>query len=202
LACRTIAAISAQITGVDAVKGTKMESLWVFGYGSLIWNPGFAYRSAQQGLLHGAHRSLSIISHYHRGTREQPGLVFGLTKGGSCRGMVFEVDAARWSEVKAYLDARELVTSVYRDVQRPVTLADGRRVQALAYLVDETHEQFAGALSLEQQLAMIRAGAGISGRNVDYVLNTARHLAELGIRDKPLMLLAAELARDAEGQAA
>ncbi|ODT71029.1 MAG: gamma-glutamylcyclotransferase [Pelagibacterium sp. SCN 63-23] len=181
------------------------DSCWVFGYGSLIWNPGFAFVSAQLGLLRGAHRSLSIISHHHRGTREQPGLVFGLTRGGSCRGMVFEVARQDWPAVRAYLDARELVTSVYRDVMRPVRLADGRRVAALAYLVDESHEQFAGALTAEQQLAMIRAGIGISGRNVDYVLNTARHLADLGIRDRALTALAGELERDgggAKGQAA
>lgn len=177
------------------------QTRWVFGYGSLIWNPGFSYVSAQQGLLRGAHRSLSIISHHHRGTREQPGLVFGLTHGGSCRGMVFEVSADEWDDVRAYLDARELVTSVYRDVWRPVTLADGRRVAALTYLVDESHEQFAGALTTEQQLAIIRAGVGISGRNVDYVINTARHLETLGIRDRALIEIARALEAEA-GQAA
>ena len=170
---------------------------WVFGYGSLIWNPGFAHVSAQQGLLKGAHRSLSIVSHHHRGTIEQPGLVFGLTRGGSCRGMVFEVAAADWTEVFAYLQAREQVTSVYRDVLRPVHLADGRTINALAFLVDERHEQFAGHLSLDQQLAMVRAGVGLSGRNVDYVLNTARHLNELGIRDRQLMALADLLTQEA-----
>ena len=169
---------------------------WVFGYGSLIWNPGFAHVSAQQGLLRGAHRSLSIVSHHHRGTVEQPGLVFGLTRGGSCRGMVFEVADADWPQVYAYLQEREQVTSVYRDVMRPVHLADGRMVGALAFLVDERHEQFAGRLSLEQQLAMVRAGVGLSGRNIDYVLNTARHLRELGIRDRQLMALADMLASD------
>lgn len=170
---------------------------WVFGYGSLIWNPGFAYVSAQQGLLRGAHRSLSIVSHYHRGTAEQPGLVFGLTRGGSCRGMVFEVAGSDWDAVRAYLQEREQVTSVYRDVMRPVRLSDGRMVSALAFLVDERHEQFAGNLTLEQQLAMVRAGVGLSGRNVDYVLNTARHLRELGIRDRALMALAELLVEDA-----
>jgi cation transport protein ChaC len=169
---------------------------WVFGYGSLIWNPGFPHVSAQQGLLRGAHRSLSIVSHHHRGTVEQPGLVFGLTRGGSCRGMVFEVADADWPDVYAYLQEREQVTSVYRDVMRPVRLADGRTIRALAFLVDERHEQFAGHLSIEQQLAMVRAGVGLSGRNVDYVLNTARHLNELGIRDRQLMALAELLLRD------
>jgi len=176
-------------------------SYWVFGYGSLIWNPGFSFRDAQLGLLRGAHRSLSIISHHHRGTRDVPGLVFGLTRGGSCRGMAFEVDGDAWPDVRAYLDARGLVTSVYRDVWRTVSLANGRRVTALTYVVDEAHEQFAGKLSVEQQLAMIRAGVGISGRNVDYVLNTAEHLTQLGIRDQALMALAAQLRAESSGPA-
>ncbi|WIY52647.1 gamma-glutamylcyclotransferase [Devosia sp. YIM 151766] len=179
---------------------TGSENHWVFGYGSLIWNPGFSFVSAQLGLLHGAHRSLSIISHHYRGTPEQPGLVFGLTRGGSCRGVAFEVAAADWEEALVYLHAREQVTSVYRDVMRPVSLVDGRRVAALAYVVDETHEQFVGMLSLEQQVAMVRAGIGIAGPNVDYVLNTARHLQQLGIRDRTLMALARAL--EADGQAA
>ena len=170
---------------------------WVFGYGSLIWNPGFAHVSSQQGLLRGAHRSLSIVSHHHRGTLEQPGLVFGLSRGGSCRGMVFEVADADWAGVYAYLQEREQVTAVYRDVLRPVRLADGRIVSALAFLVDERHEQFAGRLSLDQQLAMVRSGVGLSGRNIDYVLNTARHLTELGIRDRQLMALAELLSGEA-----
>lgn len=107
--------------------------------------------------------------------------------------MAFEVCANAWAEVRAYLDSRELVTAVYRDVWRPVTLADGRRVRALTYVVDEKHEQFAGQLSLEEQVAMIRAGVGISGRNVDYVLNTAHHLTQLGINDRALMRLARQL---------
>lgn len=172
---------------------------WVFGYGSLIWNPGFAHLSAQLGLLRGAHRSLSIVSHHHRGTVETPGLVFGLTRGGSCRGMVFEVAESDWHAVYAYLQEREQVTSVYRDVLRPVRLADGRTVNALAFLVDEHHTQFAGRLTLDQQLAMVRAGVGLSGRNVDYVLNTARHLGQLGIHDQQLMALVDLLSNEQPG---
>jgi len=163
---------------------------WVFGYGSLIWNPGFKHVSAQQGLLRGAHRSLSIYSHHHRGTEAQPGLVFGLTRGGSCRGMVFEVADSDWTGVHDYLRDREQVTGVYREAMRPVRLADGRTVGALAFVVDERHFQYAGRLELERQLAMVQAGMGVSGPNIDYVLNTARHLTELGIRDRQLMALA------------
>jgi cation transport protein ChaC len=163
---------------------------WVFGYGSLIWNPGFAFVSAQQGLLGGAHRSLCIVSHHHRGTPERPGLVFGLARGGSCRGMVFEVRDSDWPSVQAYLQEREQVTAVYRDAMRPVRLEDGRRVSALAFLVDERHEQFAGLMTVEQQVQMVLAAQGKSGRNLDYVLNTARHLEEMGIHDRQLMALA------------
>jgi glutathione-specific gamma-glutamylcyclotransferase len=176
---------------------------WVFGYGSLIWNPGFPFVSTHLGRLKGAHRSLSIISHHHRGTVEQPGLVFGLTRGGSVRGMVFEVADADWLSVRSYLDAREQVTMVYRDVMRPVVLDDGRKVLALTFVVDERHEQFAGQLTLEEQLAMVRVGVGISGRNVDYVINTARHLERLGIHDRVLMDLARRLeAEETKDQAA
>lgn len=165
------------------------ENHWVFGYGSLIWNPGFRYLSAQKGLLRGGHRSLSIISHHYRGTPEQPGLVFGLAKGGACRGMVFEVAAEAWPEVAAYLHAREMVTAVYRDAIRPVRLDDGRQVAALAYMIDESHEQYAGKLDIAEQVEMVRAGIGSAGPNMDYVLNTARHLEQLGIYDRTLMAL-------------
>src|SRR5690606_3777185 len=104
---------------------------YVFGYGSLIWNPGFAYLSSGKALLCGAHRSLSVYSFRHRGTPEVPGLVFGLTRVGSCLGMAFEVEAARWEEVHAYLDERERDRGVYRASWRDITMLDGTRVRAL-----------------------------------------------------------------------
>jgi glutathione-specific gamma-glutamylcyclotransferase len=183
------------MTMLDTMNTTPTH--WVFGYGSLIWNPGFAHVSAQQGLLRGAHRSLSIYSHHHRGTLDVPGLVFGLTRGGSCRGMAFEVADMDWLQVRAYLQEREQVTGVYREAMRPVRLADGRVVSALTFVVDERHEQYAGRLDLDRQLAMVRQGVGVSGPNVDYVLNTARHLTELGIKDRQIMALAELLVRDA-----
>ena len=168
---------------------------WVFGYGSLIWNPGFAHISAQQGLLYGAHRSLSVYSQDHRGTPQRPGLVFGLTRGGSCRGMMFEVAEADWGSVRAYLLAREKGNGVYREATRPVRLADGRAVLALTFMVDERHVQYARNLSLEHQLAIVRGGFGESGNNVDYVLNTAQGLAQLGIEDRQITALAKLLAQ-------
>jgi cation transport protein ChaC len=158
----------------------------VFGYGSLIWKPGFTYLGKSTALLRGAHRSLCIYSHRHRGTPEQPGLVFGLVPGGSCRGMAFEVDPARWNEVHAYLGAREMDRGVYREAHRPVELNDGRTVTALAYLVDIRHVQFAGRLEVAEQVRLVRGGVGESGPNPEYVLETARHLEALGIHDRYL----------------
>jgi cation transport protein ChaC len=170
---------------------------WVFGYGSLIWNPGFRYLRSERALLHGAHRSLSIYSFRHRGTPERPGLVFGLSRGGSCLGVAFEVDQAIWPQVFDYLQEREQDRGVYREARRKVTLADGAVVTALAYLVNEQHPQFAGRLALDEQVRLVARSTGESGPNTEYVRNTAQHLLSMGIRDKALMQIVGALDRDA-----
>lgn len=169
---------------------------YVFGYGSLIWKPGFPFLRSERALLHGAHRSLSIYSHRHRGTPDRPGLVFGLSHGGSCLGVAFEVDPANWPGVFDYLQEREQDRGVYREAWRNVTLASGRRVRALAYLVNEDHPQYAGRLTLDEQLTYIRQGTGESGRNAEYVRNTAQHLLSLGIHDRTLEALVTALDGD------
>jgi cation transport protein ChaC len=172
------------------------ENPHVFGYGSLIWNPGFVFVHSERALLRGAHRSLSVYSHRHRGTTERPGLVFGLSRGGSCVGVAFEVEAAKWGEVFAYLQAREQDRGVYREAWREVTLASGKRVRALAYLVNENHPQFAGRLPIMEQAALVSGATGESGRNTEYVRNTAAHLLSLGIRDRALDAIVAALDGD------
>jgi glutathione-specific gamma-glutamylcyclotransferase len=169
---------------------------YVFGYGSLIWNPGFPFLRSERALLRGAHRSLSVYSHRHRGTAERPGLVFGLSRGGSCLGVAFEVEANRWPDVFDYLQGREQDRGVYREVFRDVTLMSGRRVRALAYLVNENHPQFAGRLPILEQVALVSGAKGESGRNAEYVRNTAEHLLALGIRDRALDAIVAALDGD------
>ena len=169
---------------------------YVFGYGSLIWNPGFPFLGRHTALLRGAHRSLSVYSFRHRGTPDRPGLVFGLSRGGSCRGVAFEVAAPDWTDVFDYLQAREQDRGVYREAWRSVVLADGRQVRALAFLVNENHPQFTGRLSLAEQVKLIRAGTGESGANSEYVRNTAQHLLALGIRDHTLLDIVAALDGD------
>jgi len=169
---------------------------WVFGYGSLIWRPGFASTSQQQASMPGVHRRLCVYSYRHRGTEAQPGLVFGLVHGGSCRGMAFEVPQREWPEVHAYLSEREMDRGVYREAVRPMVLADGRRVKGLVFLVDEKHAQFAGRLTVEEQVRLVRVGVGESGPNPEYVLETVRHLHALGIRDRGLDEVVAALRID------
>jgi cation transport protein ChaC len=183
---------SVEPTGA-ASGGSGGDLHWVFGYGSLIWRPGFDFVVRERALLRGAHRSLCIYSHIYRGTTEAPGLVFGLAHGGACGGMAFGVADPLWPGVLGYLRERELVSDVYREAARPVQLSSGGIVAAVAYLVDEAHPQYAGGLSADEQVRLVRRSTGQSGPNIDYVLNTAEHLARLGIRDRALERLAATL---------
>src|SRR5262245_6906851 len=180
---------------MDANFDHAKEDLWVFAYGSLIWRPGFAHLERVPARLIGAHRSLCVYSFVHRGTPERPGLVLGLDHGGMCRGIAYRVAAAARGETLAYLRAREQVTSVYIERVRPVLLLDhaAERVQAVCYLVDRSHAQYAGRLSLAEQLHLVRHGHGKSGQNRDYVLETVKALESLGCRDRELHLLAERL---------
>jgi cation transport protein ChaC len=173
-----------------------MAEFWVFGYGSLMWRPGFDFSEKAPAALIGAHRSLCIYSFHHRGTEEHPGLVLGLDEGGACRGVAFRVAAGKGDATIAYLREREQVTDVYVGAIRPVSLLDGsgRELEALCYVVDRAHPQYAGRLSIEAQAHLVRSAIGRSGSNIDYVLNTVRHLDEAGIHDVELMALAAHLA--------
>lgn len=167
----------------------------VFGYGSLMWKPGFAHLWAGRARLRGFRRSLCILSFHHRGTPERPGLVFGLEPDPDAvvEGMAFAVDPAREAEVLACLDAREQPTEVYVRRRLPVELEHGPTVEAWAYVVRPDHPQYAGRLSLDERIALIRQGHGRSGACVDYVLDTLRHLRELGIHDPELEEIADRL---------
>jgi cation transport protein ChaC len=168
------------------------EDLWVFAYGSLMWRPEFPFIERIEARLLGAHRSLCVFSFVHRGTPERPGLVLGLDRGGACRGIAYRVSVRARAETVAYLRKREQVTSVYREVVRPIWLQHQPepRVPALCYMVDRGHPQYAGRLSLERQLHHVRQGHGLSGANRDYVIATVAALEQLGYRETQLHLLA------------
>jgi cation transport protein ChaC len=153
---------------------------WVFGYGSLIWRPGFAWRERRRARLNGRHRAFCIYSVHHRGTYDRPGLVLGLAPGGSVVGAAYCVDEADWPTTYAYLLEREQPTETYVERLIRVALDDGRRVDALGFLSDRSHPQWAGELALETQARLIAGAAGLSGRNVDYLRDLVGHLREDG----------------------
>ncbi|HKU07768.1 MAG TPA: gamma-glutamylcyclotransferase [Bradyrhizobium sp.] len=169
--------------------------LWVFGYGSLMWRPGFEYLEKVPARLIGEHRALCVYSFDHRGTPEKPGLVLGLDRGGACRGIAFRVAPELREATIDYLRAREQTTHVYREVTRSVWLGNGagERVSALTYVADRGHVQYAGRLPLAEQLRIVRQGHGRSGKNRDYVLATVKAIEAEGFRDEQLHRLATML---------
>ncbi|MBS0334979.1 MAG: gamma-glutamylcyclotransferase, partial [Proteobacteria bacterium] len=160
------------------------DEYWVFGYGSLMWRPGFAFAERRSARLNGRRRAFCIYSVHHRGTYERPGLVLGLAPGGAVRGAAYRIAPADWAETYAYLIEREQPTETYVEASRRVRLADGRWVEALVFLSDVTHPQWAGALSLERQAELIAGATGRSGRNVDYLRDLVDHLAAEGVHDR------------------
>jgi cation transport protein ChaC len=176
------------------------DERWVFGYGSLMWRPGFAYVERRPATLHGRRRAFCIYSVHHRGTYQRPGLVLGLAPGGAVRGMAYRVDEAEWAETYAYLRDREQPTETYVESRRFIRLADGRRPQALVFVSDTGHPQWAGDLSLERQAELIAGASGLSGRNVDYLRDLVGHLRHDGVHDQSMeRLLAMVEARELEG---
>jgi len=171
------------------------HDLWVFGYGSLMWRPGFDFIEQVPARLIGEHRALCVYSFDHRGTPEKPGLVLGLDRGGACRGIAFRVRGEQRHATIEYLRGREQTTNVYREVMRSVWLENAARdrVSALTYVVDRGHLQYAGRLTLADQLHYVRQGHGRSGANRDYVLATVKAIEAQGCRDQQLHQLATML---------
>lgn len=169
------------------------HDLWVFGYGSLMWRPGFHYEEVRRATLVGYRRCFCLYSTHHRGNAERPGLVLGLDRGGTCHGLAFRVAAERRLETLDYLTAREQISGAYRDNAVPVTLEGEPRqeVFALSYIVERRHPSYAGRLSLAAQARIIRGACGISGPNLDYLINTLAHLDSLGIDEPELRRLLA-----------
>lgn len=163
----------------------EREDYWVFGYGSLMWNPGFPHKEVRIGTLRGYHRDFCVYSFRYRGTPHVPGLVLGLDRGGSCRGMVFRVPWQEGEEVLDYLYERELVTGVYIPRWLYVETEQGR-VTAAGFVVDREHEQYTGKLSAEHRADLIVQGAGQRGPCSEYLANTVRHLEALDLPDPRL----------------
>ena len=167
---------------------TLATPLWVFGYGSLIWNPGFPVAERRLATMHGFRRSFCMSSIHHRGTETDPGLVLALdpVPQASCTGVAFAVPDEKADATVAYLRERELISSAYIERVLPVTFEDGETVMALSYVVDTDHVQYVGGMELERQAQIIAHAVGGRGPNTEYLWNTFSHLSELGIEDAEL----------------
>lgn len=176
------------------------DDLWVFGYGSLMWNPGFTYHKRVLATLPGYARTFCMRSIHHRGTTQKPGLVLALdkTQGAFCRGLAFAVAPEAGRKTLDYLRERELVSSAYLEKSLQIELDDGRSVTAVTYVVDTDHVQYCGGIPLGTQADIIAHAVGGRGPNTEYLYNTADHLTELGIEDTDLTWLAEKVRQIAE----
>jgi len=166
-------------------------TLWVFGYGSLMWNPGFDYTERVLATLPGYARTFCMRSIHHRGTPEHPGLVLALDEAdASCQGLALCVAPDKAADTLEYLRERELISSAYLEKELMLDLSDGRRVSAVTYVVDADHVQYCGGVPLAEQAEIIASAIGGRGPNTEYLYNTADHLGELGIADPDLTWLA------------
>ncbi|OIQ42154.1 MAG: gamma-glutamylcyclotransferase [Roseobacter sp. MedPE-SWde] len=170
-------------------------TMWVFGYGSLLWNPGFPVARREVATLQGYARSFCMTSIHHRGSVEAPGLVLALDEieGAHCKGLALAVAAGEETQTLAYLRERELISSAYLERDLIVALQSGEEVQAVTYVIDPHHAQYCGGMALEQQAQIIATAVGGRGPNTEYLYNTAEHLSEIGLGDAELEWLMARV---------
>ncbi|XDA99331.1 gamma-glutamylcyclotransferase [Sulfitobacter sp. LCG007] len=170
-------------------------TMWVFGYGSLLWNPGFPVAAAVVARLPGYARSFCMRSIHHRGTETEPGLVLALDEdaGHVCEGVALAVEEGHEASTLDYLRERELISSAYVECERDIDLADGRRVRALVYVINRDHVQYCGGLPLEEQAEIIARARGGMGPNAEYLFNTAAHLSQIGLHDPDLEWLSSRV---------
>jgi glutathione-specific gamma-glutamylcyclotransferase len=188
---RTEAEMAALLEAILAAHDPAQD-IWVFGYGSLIWNPAFEFVERRAALLHGWHRRFCLKMFMGRGTPETPGLMLALDHGGACKGVAFRIAAAKVREELGILWQREMFGGSYH--ARWVTLqAGGEAFRAVTFVINRAHPRYTKELSIEQTAALIATGCGDLGSCREYLENTVTHLRELGLRDAGLARIMAAL---------
>ena len=173
---------------IGDVELVEPGDIWIFAYGSLMWDPGFESSETRPAQLHGYHRAFCVSSMEYRGTPERPGLVLGLVRGGSCRGLAYRVAHARRRDVVVYLRRREIPEGIYLWRRVRVATAEGRMF-AYSFVVDPGHALYTGRLPFDEVARRIVASEGARGPNRAYLANTVRHLDELGLADTTIHAL-------------
>jgi len=164
------------------------KNIWIFGYGSLIWQPGFQFCHSEIARLKDYKRSFCMWSIHYRGTPKHMGLVLALDNEprSYCDGLAFKVDEDNADNVLAYLRKRELISDAYLEVKIDIELNSGRLVSAYTYVINRNHEQYAKDLSIKVQADIISSAVGINGPNSDYLFNVTKYLRDLKIEDPEL----------------
>ncbi len=184
----------------DTLASAPSKDIWVFGYGSLIWNPAFHFVERRVGTIHGHHRRFCLWTTLGRGSPDCPGLMLGLDRGGSCRGVVLRIAPEHVESEIDVLWRREMVSNAYVPTWvRAVT--DGGEVPAIAFTINRGHERYAKKMSEEQTADVIARASGRIGPCRDYLLNTVDHLDQLGIHDRTMKRLAEKVRRQRAGAA-
>ncbi len=168
------------------------QDLWVFGYGSLIWNPAFHYIEKRPALLHGWHRRFCLKLFMGRGTPQTPGLMLGLDEGGSCHGVAFRIAAEKVREELSILWQREMYGGAYHARLLPME-TEGGTILAVTFVINHDHPRYVREMSLEQTVELISTGCGDLGTCREYLENTVNHLRELGLSDDGLGRIVAAL---------
>ncbi len=176
------------------------ENIWVFGYGSLMWKPGFKFDRKKSALLQGWQRSFCIYSHCYRGTAQNPGLVLGLDRPEpveknndlNCHGIAFHIKAENVKPTLEYLWDREMVNGVYEPITATIKI-NNKDFKCYTFAANHQHPQYAGSLSDDEKLTIIRKAYGSTGTNREYLINTVVQLDNIGIEDSYLHRLTAML---------
>lgn len=173
----------------QTLRQQKLDTdIWLFAYGSLIWNPLFKFVEHRSGTIYGWHRRFCLWTPIGRGTPDNPGLVLGLDRGGSCRGVAFRLDAATIAAELLIVWRREMIVNSY--IPRWVRVFDGKQgFDAIAFMVNRNHRAYVGNISWETTVNSIATAQGQLGSSADYLMQTVEGLAAVGIKDKHLLQL-------------
>jgi cation transport protein ChaC len=158
-----------------------------------MWRPGFRVEEQLNGRIYGYHRALCVSSTVHRGTPENPGLVLGLDRGGSCLGKLFRIASVDKVDVAKYLYDRELPTAVYLARFIKIHASNGQIINALTFVVDVYHPQYISGKSAQELANMMHSASGFYGKSRDYLTSTLEHLRSDSIHDSRLESVAALL---------
>jgi cation transport protein ChaC len=175
---------------IAAILGARPEQreVWVFGYGSLIWNPAFRYDQQRVGHVRGWHRRFCLWTSLSRGSPDLPGLILGLDLGGACGGIVYRIPAEEAALELAVLWRREMADGAYTPRWVGVETDQGR-LAAVTFTINRAHSRYAGKLDQARVASVIARAAGMMGRCSDYLDSTVTSLEAHGIRDRKLRAL-------------